>query len=50
MRQHGVAEPGEVDAVVLETEGSLSVLTSHAASARSLADLGVEVDDELQRA
>ena len=44
MRQQGVAEPAQVDAVVLETEGSLSVLRQGADSAEQLAQLGVQVD------
>lgn len=41
MRQQGIAEPKEVDAVVLETEGSLSVLRDQASSQGSLEALGV---------
>jgi uncharacterized membrane protein YcaP (DUF421 family) len=43
IRQQGHAQPGEIDAVVLETEGSLSVLKSDAASAEALERLGVDV-------
>lgn len=46
MRQQGVAEPAKVDAVVLETEGSLSVLRQGADSAEQLAQFGVEVDGQ----
>jgi len=47
MRQQGMTEPSEVDAVVIETEGSLSVLKQSAATRDALAQLGVEVSDEL---
>jgi uncharacterized membrane protein YcaP (DUF421 family) len=47
MRQQGMTEPSEVDAVVIETEGSLSVLKQSAATREALAELGVEVSDEL---
>lgn len=43
MRQQGAADPEEVAAVILETEGSLSMLRK-AASIDALADLGVHVD------
>jgi uncharacterized membrane protein YcaP (DUF421 family) len=41
MRQQGFGQPSEVDAVVFETEGSLSVLKDHAGSAEALKRLGV---------
>ena len=46
MRQQGMSRPEEVDAVVLETEGSLSVLKHGAGSAEALARLGVDTRDE----
>ncbi|GAA5507915.1 DUF421 domain-containing protein [Novipirellula caenicola] len=47
MRQHGVAEPSDVDAVVIETEGSLSVMTRNASSLQSLDRVGVSTHDSL---
>jgi len=47
MRQQGMTEPAQVDAVVIETEGSLSVLRDSAATRKSIAQLGVDVSDEL---
>jgi uncharacterized membrane protein YcaP (DUF421 family) len=44
MRQQGAAVPEDVDAVVLETEGSLSVLRQNASSPDSLEQLGVNVN------
>jgi uncharacterized membrane protein YcaP (DUF421 family) len=44
IRQQGIAQPDQVDAVVLETEGSLSVLKSGAGTAEALAGLGIPVD------
>src|SRR6056297_91233 len=49
MRAGGVTEPGDVDAVVIETEGSLSVLRDHARSKQSLTELGVDVGDSMGR-
>jgi uncharacterized membrane protein YcaP (DUF421 family) len=43
MRQQGITQPAAVDAVVLETEGSLSVLQTDTATRQSLAQLGVDV-------
>jgi uncharacterized membrane protein YcaP (DUF421 family) len=43
IRQQGHADPKRVGAVVLETEGTLSVIGSDAGSADALARLGVEV-------
>lgn len=48
MRQQGVAAPDEVDAVVIETEGTLSVLKKNAASRDELARAGVDVSEPLQ--
>lgn len=45
MRQHGVTSPNDTDAVVLETEGSLSVLRQGAHSTEQLARLGIEVSE-----
>ncbi|MFG0262555.1 MAG: DUF421 domain-containing protein [Novipirellula sp. JB048] len=47
MRQQGVAAPSDVEAVVLETEGSLSVLTSQASSLDSLARVGVPAPESM---
>ncbi|WP_442508836.1 DUF421 domain-containing protein [Novipirellula sp. SH528] len=47
MRQHGVAEPNEVDAVVIETEGSLSVLAKNASSLDALDRVGVSTSGSL---
>ena len=47
MRQQGVAEPGEVDAVVIETEGSLSVLPKNASSLDALDRVGVSTNGSL---
>ncbi len=44
MRTHGVAEPSAVDAVILETEGTLSVLKQHAATRSALSALGVDTE------
>ncbi|GAA4447712.1 DUF421 domain-containing protein [Novipirellula rosea] len=49
MRQHGAAEPSEVDAVVIETEGSLSVLTKNASSLDALDRVGVSTSGSLGR-
>ncbi len=49
MRQHGITKPSQVDAVVIETEGSLSVLKNDASSRDTLADLGVEVESSDNR-
>jgi uncharacterized membrane protein YcaP (DUF421 family) len=50
MRENGIADPDDVDAVVIESEGSLSVLKKNAASQEDLARAGVEVSrDELLR-
>lgn len=49
MRENGIASPDDVDAVVIESEGSLSILKKNAASQDELAHAGVEVDrDELK--
>ncbi len=50
MRQQGFSQPAEVDAVVIETEGSLSVLKENAAKRDALSRLGVETDDPSERA
>ncbi|QEG38808.1 DUF421 domain-containing protein [Roseimaritima ulvae] len=42
MRQNGIAQPSEVAAVVIETEGTLSVIPEGPASAEELRNLGVE--------
>ena len=48
MRENGIANPDDVDAVVIESEGTLSVLKKNAASQDGLVRAGVEVDrDEL---
>ncbi|WP_201767102.1 DUF421 domain-containing protein [Novipirellula maiorica] len=47
MRQQGVAEPSDVDAVVIETEGSLSVMTKNASSLESLDRVGVSTSGSL---
>jgi uncharacterized membrane protein YcaP (DUF421 family) len=47
IRENGVTEPGDVDAVVIESEGSLSVLRNNAASPDALARAGVEVEESL---
>ena len=47
MRQHGVAEPNEVDAVVIETEGSLSVLAKNASTLDALDRVGVSTSGSL---
>lgn len=49
MRQQAITEPEEVDAVVLETEGSLSVMMRSAASREALSELGVKVDESMGR-
>ena len=41
IREQGVADPAEVDAVVMETEGSLSVLKSGAKTREDLRRVGV---------
>jgi uncharacterized membrane protein YcaP (DUF421 family) len=43
IREQGFTHPEQIDAVVLETEGSLSVLKSDAASPQALARVGVDV-------
>ncbi|MEQ8849495.1 YetF domain-containing protein [Botrimarina sp.] len=43
MRQSGLSEPEKVDAVVMETEGSLSVLPRDAATLDSITKSGVDV-------
>ncbi|MEZ6130205.1 MAG: hypothetical protein R3C59_16085 [Planctomycetaceae bacterium] len=48
MRQQGICEQAKVDAVVLETEGSLSVLEDSAASRQELRELGVDVSDSFR--
>ena len=48
MRQQGICEPAQVDAVVLETEGSLSVLKNSAASQQELGELGVDGGDSFR--
>lgn len=47
MRQQGFTEPSEVDAVVIETEGSLSVLGKNAASAEALERVGVDANGQI---
>lgn len=47
MRQQGVSRPDAVQAVVIETEGSLSILSDHADSCEALAKFGVDVDVKL---
>lgn len=47
MRQKGVADPDEVDAVVIEGEGSLSVLKKNATSRDELASAGVDASERL---
>ncbi|MDV6030060.1 MAG: DUF421 domain-containing protein [Phycisphaera sp. RhM] len=42
MRQNGIADPTGVDAVIIETEGTLSVIANGAASSEQLQRLGVE--------
>ena len=42
MRKHGVTEPRDVSAVVLETEGSLSVIKRGVASGMEIRKLGIE--------
>ena len=44
MRETGLAGPDEVDAVVIETEGSLSILSKSRATRDELARAGVDVD------
>ncbi len=44
MRGQGFTEPGEVDAVVMETEGTLAVLKGDAATLEKLSQLGVNVE------
>jgi uncharacterized membrane protein YcaP (DUF421 family) len=44
IRAHGYADPAQVGAVVLETEGTLSVIGSDAGSPDALARLGVNLD------
>ena len=46
IREQGLARPEQVDAVVLETEGTLSVIRGNAGSAEALARLGVDVATE----
>lgn len=43
MRGQGIAQPSEVDAIVIETEGSLSVLQRNAGTRGSLEASGVDV-------
>jgi len=43
IRENGLARPEQVDAVVLETEGTLSVIQRNAGSTEALARLGVDV-------
>ena len=47
MRQQSISDPQEVDAVVLETEGSLAVLRKGAATTEALDKLGVHVSGEV---
>lgn len=44
MRQQGITEPASVDAVVIETEGSLSVMKDNAASVDALQELGINTN------
>lgn len=46
MRQQGVSDPQSVDAVVMETEGSLSVLKQDVASPAALQHLGVDTEGQ----
>jgi uncharacterized membrane protein YcaP (DUF421 family) len=42
MRQYGIPRLSDVEAVILETEGSLSVVRSQSSEAISLSELGIE--------
>ncbi|QDS90007.1 hypothetical protein EC9_42100 [Rosistilla ulvae] len=42
MRQHGAAAPEDVDAVIIETEGSLSIIRDGIGSVEEMRRLGVE--------
>lgn len=44
MRSQGIADPSSVDAVVIESEGTLSALANGVASREELADIGIQVD------
>ncbi|WP_202617338.1 DUF421 domain-containing protein [Roseimaritima sediminicola] len=46
MRKQGIAEPDEVAAVIIETEGSLSIIQDGLTTADGLKDLGVDVSSE----
>ncbi len=47
MRENGIANPDDVDAVVIESEGSLSVLKKNAASQDDLSRAGIEVERDV---
>lgn len=47
MRQQHSVDPHSVDAVILETEGSLSVLKNSVSSGDALRDLGVDVEPNI---
>ncbi|MCD0462784.1 DUF421 domain-containing protein [Roseiconus lacunae] len=47
IRSKGIADPESVDAVVIESEGTLTVIADNAGSVSRLSNVGVEVDQPL---